>query len=209
MKEELLFDGGYDPDELTRMCCSLLKFCEGEQEEARRKWKTCKHKFVLVRPYNYEYDKGIFFSRTEYIPPRYECVECGLTNRFMDIEKKHIISVDGRYVTAESTEWVEQFGRNNEKMPAKSVITYKLLDSPQPTVLYRAAKQICQVAGTDTTDKNVFEVMERLNKPEDGQKKCKMHPRRRCREDGDKKTSHTMRIGRRTGRASTSAGTNT
>lgn len=139
------------------------------------KWRSCKHLFVKVRESKYF---GAFHSSDcETIPARYECVQCGLTNRLIDTEEvldRHNSGIstllNKKQITDETTEWRNQ----KPKISKNNLLGKELIDTVHPGVLFNIAAELCLAQDIKATKENVFRIMKELCEMETSTERLKI-----------------------------------
>ena len=158
-KVDLFLQGSRNNSEYFRYIHGRIRSDE-TTESAINKWRSCRHLFVKVREYKYS---GAFHSSDcETIPARYECVKCGLTNRFEDSEETLHGNIDiilgMKRVTDETAEWRHQ----RPEISDENSLSKELFRSDHPAILFEIAIELCLAQDIKATKENVFEIMKEL-----------------------------------------------
>lgn len=161
---------------IRKMIKDDIKHTEKRIEE----FKQCKHMFVKLKE-GEKYWLGYHSSEYYYEPCKVECVHCGLTNKFIDIERslydsEILISCLYNKNTIE-TQYFYKFFKNAFIRGGKSfnecvfhLISREVLPTCHPQLLYNLALYINPYG----KKKELFEIMKKLHELETEEEKIRL-----------------------------------
>ena len=164
-------------NDLMAQCSSkLIKRSDEDEQKRINEINNCNHLFVKLR----DYDKTEFSNINLTV---YECVHCGVTNKFMDLEttipkyrksakyfiltKLHYTDFEFKNITNES---IMMNGISIDYIN-NNLMSDKVLRSLHPGILYDIARLINE----DATNEELFDIMEELHNLETIEERKKLN----------------------------------
>lgn len=165
-------------DDVSQCITKLRKQSPKYIEQRKKEIKNCNHLFILKEK-GYVVP-GFHSSDYEYVQNKVECVCCGLTNKFKEIEEyifyKYPLGFGYNSRTLESQMFYEIFSNaylRDGKSFNESVINLiseEALETYHPKLLY----QIAIMAKPRANNEEIFEIMKNLHSLENNQEKLRL-----------------------------------
>lgn len=160
-------------DILAQCSEKLVKLSDEEQNKRINEIRNCNHLFVKLREKNVDATENIAIV---------ECVHCGVTNKYQDVEKTVI-----RFRKSLEYYLLTKFKKNNIEYNSETIETMMMREilnvddninmlskegirTLHPGLLYQLAKRIHE----DASDEEIFLIMQKLNDLETASEKIKL-----------------------------------
>lgn len=164
-------------DLMTQCSRKLIKLTPYEEEKRINEIKNCNHLFVKLR----DYDQSSYYPNVDLAVV--ECVHCGVTNKFKDLEYtlskyrkslEYYVLTRFHYVDVEYNESTIESIMINElsnEYISNHLMSNHVLRSSHPSVLYDIAKFL----NNDGSNEELFSIMIELNNLESQEEKNKIN----------------------------------